>query len=278
MTMSSYWTSNFHFLTRRGTGRALAVSVLAVFFCGCNAFNPSFVALFQSPNSVSNETLPNAPGHVVVAVNNQTEIDERLLRYLTSLGVDAKTMRPRIRLRVRITYVDQSFIVWEFVSGSGDLIDPAFIAQADPDLNQTELNNTVAVCNVARVELEPGTNVEVFLPVKIIQYQLVQTNNQGGQTVTTFQQRGFITPKFWPLQIDTVNDTGITLQRNIGVRDVLSPVPNVICGSIVVITVKGALAVPFLDPVSADVPSVDQDDLATVSRIAGRYEFVVTVQ
>jgi len=261
----------------------LAVSGLAVLVCGCNAFNSSFLALFPSSNAAINETLPNAPGHVVVAVNNQTEVDDRLQEFLyPKLGLsdsELATLKPRVRMRIRITYSDSSFQTVEFIVGSSNLVDPAFDAESVPDLNQNDLNNAVAICDVARVELEPGTNAEVFLPVEIIQYQLVQTNTQGGQTVTDFEQRGTLEPVFWPIQVDQADENRtVTLERNVGVRDVLSPVPNVICGSTVIITVNGILKVPFLDPVSPDVPSVDQDDLETVSRIGGRYEFVVTVQ
>lgn len=245
----------------------VAFGGLGVMLCGCTG----------------SASLPNAPGHVVIVFSNQTDIDERLLTFLKPklnlTDAQVRALRPRIRMRVRITYVDGTFQTVEFLEGSTNLVDPAFDAQSVPDLNQNDLNNTVVLCDVARVELEPRTNVEVYLPVEIIQYQLVESTGTGGDTVVTFEQRGALAPVFWPIQVDVVDEDGnVTLQRNVGVRDVPSPTPNVICGSVVVFTVQGTLAVPFLDVVSPDTPSVDQDDLATVSRIGGRYEFSVTVQ
>jgi hypothetical protein len=269
--------------SRRGTGLLLVFSGLTVLLCGCAALNPAFVNLFDPSGSSSFATLPNAPGHVVIAMSNQTEVDERLLDYLLPKmnlsDPEEQALRPRIRMRVRITYVDGTFQTVEFIDGSSNLVDPAFDAQSVPDLNQNDLNNAVVLCDVARVELEPGTNVEVYLPTEIIQYQLVESTGIGGDTVVTFEQRGILAPVFWPIQVNVVDEDGnVTLQRNVGVRDVPSPTPNVICGSVVVFTVQGSLAVPFLDVVSPDTPSVDQDDLETVSRIGGRYQFIVTVQ
>jgi len=256
---------------------------MGTLLCECTAFNPAFLNLFTTPGSAGFATIPNAPGHVVVGLGNETEIDERLLSFLApKLALSEsqlRALRPRLRMRIRITFVDGTFQTVEFVDGSSNLVDPAFDAQAFPDLNQNDLNNAVVLCDVARVELEPGTNVEVFIPVELIQYQLVEATNVGGGAVVTYQQRGTVTPQFRTLQVDQLDaDGNVTLQRNIGVRDVPTPTPNVICGSVVAITVKGTLAVPFLDVVSPSVPSYDIDDAATVAQIGGRYEFLVTVQ
>jgi hypothetical protein len=261
----------------------LVLCATGALLCECTAFNPAFVSLFSSNGSAGFATLPNAPGHVVIALANQTEIDERLLTFLASkitlTDAQKRALRPRLRMRLRVTYVDGTFQTLEFIDGSPNLVDPTFDAQAFPDLNQNDLNNAVVLCDVARVEVEPGTSIEVFIPVELLQYQLVLATNVGGGTVVTFQQRGTLAPQFRPLRIDDVDaDGNVTQQRNIGVRDVPSPTPNVICGSVVAITVKGTLAVPFLDPVSAGIPSYDSADAATIARIGGRYEFIVTVQ
>lgn len=283
MIVSFCSDSTLRVRTRRGFWLPLVFPGLAVLLCGgCDALNPAFVNLFAIEDSPSLATLPNAPGHVVVAVSNQTDIDERLLDFLLPklnlTAAEVQALRPRIRMQVRITYVDGTFQTVEFIDGSSNLVDPAFDAVSVPDLNQNALNNAVVLCDVARVELEPGTNVEVFLPVEIIQFELVESTGTGGNTVVTFEQRGTITPVFWGLQVDDVDENGNTLQRNIGIRDVPAPTPSVICGSVVVFTIQGTLAVPFLDVVSPDAPSVDQDDQATVARIGGRYQFIVTVQ
>ncbi len=280
MTVRCCLTSTHQPIVRRSL---LALCATGMLLCACTAFNPAFVNLFSSNGSAGFATLPNAPGHVVVALANQTEIDERLLTFLRPklnlTDAQARTLRPRIRMRLRVTYVDGTFQTLEFIDGSRNLVDPTFDAQAFPDLNQNDLNNAVALCDVARVEVEPGTSIEVFIPVELIQYQLVLATTVGGGNVTTFQQRGTLAPQFRSLQVDDVDaDGNVTLQRNIGVRDVPSPTPNVICGSVVAITVKGTLAVPFLDVVSASTPSYDIGDAATIARIGGRYEFIVTVQ
>ena len=271
--------------TRRPLGRRwlLALCATGMLACACTAFNPAFVNLFSSGGTSGFATLPNAPGHVVVALANQTEIDERLLSFLAPklnlTDAQKRALRPRIRMRLRVTYIDGTFQTLEFIEGSRNLVDPTFDAQAFPDLNQNDLNNAVVLCDVARVEVEPGTSIEVFIPVELLQYQLVETTSVGGGVTSGFQPRGTLLPQFRTLRTDDVDaDGNVTLQRNIGVRDVPSPTPNVICGSVVAITVKGTLAVPFLDVVSADKPSYDIDDAATVARIGGRFEFIVTVQ
>jgi len=269
---------------RRGIRSAAACCGLGVLLCGCSVLNPAFVNLFDSSGTSSLATLPNAPGHVVVALANQTEIDERLLAFLASkmslTDAQKRALRPRVRMRLRVTYVDGTFQTLEFIDGSRNLVDPSFDAQAFPDLNQNDLNNAVVLCDVAQVEVEPGTNIEVFLPVELIQYQLVEsTTTAGGTIFTDFQRRGSLPPQFRTLRIDEVDaDGNVTLQQNIGVRDVPSPTPNVICGSVVAITIKGTLAAPFLDVISPNTPSYDIDDAATIARIGGRYEFIVTVQ
>jgi len=259
----------------------LIFSGLTLLLCGCDWLNPAFVSVFDTPGRQGRVSLPNAPGHVVVAFSNQTEIDESLLNYLLPkldlTAAEVLKLKPRIRMRVRITYIDQSFEVVEFQSGSTNLVDPAFAAVSAPDLNESDFTNFVATCDVASVQQEPGTNIEVFIPVEMIGYQLVETTAPGGQTVTDFQPRSNIAPRFRALGIDEVNEDGdLILQRNIGVRYTLSPVPNVICGSVVVITVQGTLAVPF--QITPDAPSFDQDDLATVAQIGGRYKIIVILQ
>ncbi len=257
-------------------------STVALLLCGCSAFNPAFINLFESADAPSLATLPNAPGHVVIAFVNRTVLDEELLQYLAPrlqlTEAQQSALRPRLRMRVRVTYVDGSFRTIEFVDGSRDLIDRGFDSQAFPDLNQNDLNNTVVLCDVASVQIEPGSNIEVFIPVELKEFELVETTGPGGQTVNDFEQRAVVPPQFRPLRVDEVDTDGnVTLQRNIGVRDVPSPAPNVICGSVVAIFVDGVLAVPFLEGESSD-PSLDRADAPTVAGIGGRYEITVAVQ
>lgn len=266
----------------RTRGRGL-FAALGIFLCGCNAFNPAFVDLISPADGSSLVTLTNPPGHVVVSVLNRTTVDEQLLNYLApKMGLtddELRALTPRIRMRLRITYVDGSFQTIEFVTGSPNLVDPEFNAQAVPDLNQNDRDNAVVLCDVALIELEPGTNVEVFMPVALEQWELVETNNQGGGVDQEFQLRGEIAPQFRALQVDDTDEDGnVILLRNMGVRDVPSPTPNVICGSVVAVLIDGALTVPFLSQANTTNPSFDVDDEETEAGIGGRYEFGVSVQ
>lgn len=260
--------------------RALAACSLVL--VGCDALNPAFVNLLNPSGSAGIPTLENAPGHVIVSVINSAEVDERLLDFLeTRLDLteaEKQSLRPRIRMRVRITFVDGSQQVVEFVTGSQGLIDPAFQAQAFPDLNQNDLNNVVALCDVARVEVDPASAIEVFIPVQLNAYELVESEMEGGVVQRSFELREQIPPQFRVLAVDQVDEDGnVTLRRNIGVRDVPSPVADLPCGINVAIVISGVLAVPFLENVDP-APSFDRDDEATVGSIGGRYEFRVSVQ
>jgi len=251
--------------------------------CGCTALNPAFVDLIDGGNGSSFVTIPNPPGHVVVTVVNRTTVDEQLLTYLTAQpGFPAAgntVLRPRIRMRLRVTYSDGTFQTMEFITGSKNLIDPAFGTQAVPDLNQNDLDNVVVLCDVASVTVEPGSAIEVFVPAALQQYELVQTQNPLGGVDPTLQRRNLIPPQFRALQVDDVDADGNTLlRRNIGVRDAPAPTPNVVCGSVVAVIVDGVLSVPFLAGVDVNAPSYDINDANTVAGIGGRYEFLVTVQ
>jgi len=266
--------------TRTTLGFAVAINTLGAM--GCTAFNPAFVNLLGGGIAESLATIPNPPGHVVVALVNSAEIAEALVSQveagLPDLTPDElANLHPRVRLRVRITFVDGTFQTLEMISGSRDFVDASFNAEALPDLNQNDLSNVVVQCDVAQIGLEPGSNIEVFIPVRQQGYQLVETEAQGGTLTTTFQPRQAFLPQFWPLAIDDVDGDGnIVLKRNIDARDQLTPTTNVVCGSVVAINMSGVLSVPF--QINADEPSFDQDDEQTVASIGGRYEFRVTVR
>jgi hypothetical protein len=258
------------------------VLVAGMALAGCGALNPSFVNLLDPDGSQGFQTVNNAPGHLVVSVINNAEIDERLLDYLETLTTfseaEERALRPRVRMRLRVTFVDGSFQTIEFITGSPNLIDPAFSAQAFPDLNQNDLSNAVVLCDVASVQMEPGTTVEVFVPVELTGFELVEISGEGGQVTLEFQPRQRTPPQFLALQTDDVDEDGnVVLQRNIGARDVPGAVIGLSCGSVVAIVINGVLSVPFLTGVS-DAPSFDIGDDATVATIGGRYEFVATVQ
>jgi hypothetical protein len=242
--------------------------------------------LFDSTGGAAFTSIENAPGHVVVTFVNNATVDERLLAFLESADggglvfgdAERQTLRPRLRMRVRLTYTDGTFQVVEFIDGSSELVSPTFNAQSIPDLNQNDLNTVVASCDVAAVFVEPGTAIDVFVPVPLNAYELVETTGTGGNVTTEFQLRETIPPQFNVLEADDVdNDGNVTVRRNVGIRDVPSPTFNLLCGTVVAIVVDGVLAVPFLDGVD-DSPSFDRDDPNTSGGIGGRYEFVVTVR
>ena len=96
--------------------------------------------------------------------------------------------------------------------------------------------------------------------------------------MSTFEPRTRTAPQFQALQVDDVDEDGDTiLRRNVDIRDTVTSISSLQCGSVVGIIVSGTLTVPFLDGVSDD-PSYDQDDEPTVAGIGGRYAFRVSVQ
>lgn len=275
--------------TRRGflsapriLGQALVVACL--FFGGCDAFNPAFVSLVSPDGGTSFSSLENVPGHVVIAFINNAQMDERLIEYLRGPGgvslTDAEwqSIRPRIRFRVQVTFANGTTMPIEFVDGS-PVIDARFNAEIFPDLNRNTLNNVTLTCDVARVEILPGSQIEVFMPVELLQYERRDVTDARGiviQTDFTIDER--IQPTFRQLEIDTLDaDGNVIVNRNIDVRDVPAPVTQLFCGSVIAIIMEGELDAPFLTGVD-DNPSYDRDDAATVNTIGGFHKFTVTVR
>ena len=234
---------------------------------GCGAFNSSFLSALDPSGVGFGATTDNPPGYVVVTFANNAQVDEQLLAFLESGEggglplTDAQriALRPRVKMTVRITFTDNSFTDIEFVDGSSVLVEQRFAAQSAPDLNQNELNNIVAVCEVQSVALRPGSPIEVFIPVELRQLQLVEVAGPGGQTIPDFQQRGVISPRFRNLQIDGAGGDGQITRLNIGIEDLPSPIQNPLCGSFIGITLDGTLSVPFHAD-GGGFPSYDQDD------------------
>lgn len=263
---------------------ALAVSLLGA--GSCSAFNPAFVDVVAPGGAAS--TIDNAPGHVVIQFVNNAEVDERLIAYITSddggdldlTDLERRQLRPRVRLRVQVTFTDGSINIVEFVDGSARLVDQAFDVTALPDLNQNDFSNAVVLCDVARVEIAPQTDIDVFVPVPLVQYEIVEVVDANDIVVgVTAVAREVSAPQFRPLQVDQTDaDGNVLVRRNIGVRDVPSPIPEPLCGSVVTIVMNGVLSVPFLDEFGIEVPSFDQNDDSSVGGIGGRYEFVVGVR
>ncbi len=255
---------------RQPAGRmSVLVCCVALGLGGCNAFNPAFLALLDPSGSGGLSTIPNSPGHVVITFANNADVDERVVAALENSGLELpEAVKPRFRLRVRVTFTDGSSQLIEFIDGSAELIDPTFNAQSEPDLNQNDLNTLVVVCDVARVEVVDP--IEVFVPLTWSVFEFVEPTglNEG-----FFRELRTETPRFVALETDDVDeDLNTLLQRNIGVRDAPAPVDNPLCGSIVAITVNGVLSVPFFE----GDPGYDTIDARSAASLGGRYEFAVT--
>ena len=268
----------------RLTRRPLAVGLLTAFLGGCSAFNPAFVDLIAPGEANTFVTLDPAPGHVVIAFVNNAVMGEQLIGYLDGPGgmnftdEERRNLRPRIRARVRVTFVDGAQAAFEFIEGTRDVIDQRQTAFSVPDLSANDHNNAVVLCNVAVVEFLQGS-VEVFMPVELDVYELVDVNAGIGQINSEFRLREQIPPVFRPLQVDDIDADGNTiLVRNVGVREVPGPVVSPICGTVVTITLTGTLTAPFLTGpgVEGNDPSYDRDDDPTEAAIGGQYEFVVS--
>lgn len=255
----------------------------ALLLAGCGSiFNPAFTDLIDS--SGQSATLNNTSGHVVIAFVNNAEVDEGLVDYLTSSGglnltnAERRSLRPRIRMRLLVTFANNNTNSFEVVSGSKSLIDQNFDAEAFPDLNQNDLDNVVVLCDVARVEVDQNSPIEVFVPVQMIEYQSREIETQEGGTTLVYETVQTINPQFRSLQADQTDADGNTLLRaNIDIRDLPGPVVNPGCGGVVTVVLNGVLSVPFLTGVDDD-PSYDGNDAATVAGIGGRYEFMISVR
>lgn len=262
---------------------------------GCSSiFNPSFINLVATPvvdstGRVPSITLDNAPGHVPVVFINNTRFDQNLLDYFQSIGIDTSddNLRPRVRVRTDIRYVNGNTITLEFIDGSDivqNSVQTSEGAQQNPlvprDLVENDLTNIVAICDVSIVQPgggidEAGTSVEVFVPAFLKEVQIVVND-----LVTTRELNETIQPQFVALQQDEVDDNrNIILQRNFDIRDAPVPATNLLCGSVVGFTLSGTLRVPFVqDELGAVVPGYLDTDTAAQASIPGRFEFITNVR
>ncbi len=248
--------------------------VLLLSTAGCGALNPSFVQMFNPDAS----TLDNAPGHLVIGLVNNAEVDERLIAYLESAqggslmlsDAEKQQLRPRIRFRVEVTYRDGQTALIEFVNGSANLVQPGFEAEAEADLSQNDLDNVVVICDVALVQIVPP--IEVFIPVELTTFEFEEPTDANPGV---FRETGTIDPQFTELLEDEVDEDGnTTLRRNFGIRDGPAPAENPLCGSVITIVLDGTLSVPFFQ----DVPGFDVADAESAASVGGRYEFRISLQ
>ena len=270
---------------RRGQRMApQSLLILAGLVCvassGCSAFSPAFLDVVDPTGQSS--TLPPAPGFVIIAFSNNATIDERLINYLISEDLPAgrtglvlsdlqrRSLRPRMRFRVLVTFLDGTDQVIEFVDGSR-VVDPRFAAQSAPDLDQLDFDNAVVLCDVARVGFLDSTPIEVFVPAAVQVWRFLPATDTRQDS---FRLEGSIAPAFRTLVVDTEAQPG-----NIGARDVPAALDNPLCGAVVTIVVEGVLDVPFLNIAEAEGnPSYDISDTDTAGRIGGRYDFTISVR
>lgn len=261
-------------------------AVLSFLGCGGAGLNPAFVSLFD-PTGTS-ATLDNAPGHVIIAFVNNVTIDDRLLEYLEGAGgvpltdEQKEDLHPLIRATIFVTFTDQTTLQLEAVAGDPNLVEVGFAGPSvTDDTIPAEVFTRVGICDVASVTLVTE-ETEVFIPVEITAFQLIQiTNDSGNITGNEFEPRTRTPPQFRPLQIDDVDDNfNLVTLRNVDIRDVPSQVANPVCGAVIGIVLEGTLSVPFLERngvVISDAPSFDQDDEPTIAAIGGRYQFNVGI-
>ncbi|NOS99552.1 MAG: hypothetical protein HOP29_02880 [Phycisphaerales bacterium] len=249
-----------------------------VAFTACDAFNPAFLDVL-GPSVVAPRG-PDSAGHVVIAFRNDATFDERVLDSLVAAGLDEalltdQTLRPRVRLLLRITFVDQNTLDVEFNDGSSTVIDPLVDPRDFPDLLQTPQNNLVVQCDVARVDLL--TLPSVFVPTA---FEITRID-PGDENTPPFRVRNQIIPaQFEQLQLDTVDQFGNTVVlRNINTRDAPAPAISPNCGSVVTLTLSGQLSLPFeRNFVGVDLPGVLITDLARLAASPGRFRLTVGIR
>jgi hypothetical protein len=262
---------------------AFLLAIAGIGLSGCGVFSSSFSSLLDGGTGAI-ATIENAPGHLVIAFVNSAEVDELLLSYLESADggslvlteVERRQLRPRVRLRATVTFADGTPLAVEFASGSTKLVEPRFAATAQTELNQSDVTNSVVACDVNRVEVQVNT-VEVFVPAEWRTFTFVDPT----ETMPGFlQEAGRDGPEFVPLQVDDVDATTLTatVQRNISIRDLPSPVDNPTCGAVVTIQLSGVMSVPFIASPDGVVPGFDVIDTNRAASLGGRFEFQVAIQ
>ena len=265
-------------LASRRTATAIMVATLCgLTVTGCDALNPGFIDVIAGDAAADFAQMDNAPGHVIITFINNTEIDEQIIAYLETQGwggdltpAEKQALSPRVRARARVTFANDEQTDIEFVTGSPDVIEPGFGAFAVPDVAGNDLDHTVVLCDVARVELFPES-IEVFMPVELTVYELVETDFS-----TFWVIQAQIAPRFRPLDVDTVDaNMNVVVSRNISIRNLPAPVDTPRCGAVIAIVMDGALTVPFF---RGNAPSYDSSDRFSAGTVGGRYEFLVSIQ
>lgn len=296
------------FITRalRRPLRCLAAALLLVGAGGCaSAFNPSFVELFDESGTGQNASVENATGHVPILFVNRLQYSQQLTAWLQELNqerrlggleteaTDLSFLRPRVRMRVQVTWDNGETAEYEFIDGDGvfeierreeeDIDADVPPTPVDPNLTENTLTRFVGACDVGRVEvvLDP----QVFNPV-FVRTLRVEVGDLAQETRVLVATAN---PQFEPILPDEVDDNlNVTLARNYNFREAPAPAINLTCGSVVGIVIGGTVDVPFTQPEDdpedpfiaeqASVPGFLETNTTAEARIPGRFEFLVSVR
>ncbi len=261
-----------------------ASAALFALMLGCDnailrsALNPGFVDVV-GPGIAGQPTGPTSPGHVVVAFRNDTVFDEQLLNFLVQEGLDPILLddpeaRPRVAVRVRLSFPNDEELEVEFVDGSSTIVSPEVDITQFPDLTRNEQDNLVVQCDVVQVELVELPRIFVPSPLEILELD----ENEFGRAFPVLVDT--IPPQFELLERDEVDQNGnTTLQRNFDIRDVPGPAIGPNCGSVVTIVLSGTLRLPFR--VNADnelVPAYFDTEMREIATVPGRYQLIVGIR
>ena len=254
------------------------VAGVALVVPGCDAFNPAFLDVLGT--DVVSPVGPDSSGHVVVAFRNDTVFDERLLQALVNQGLDPELLltpelRPRIRLRVLVTFINDQQLDIEFNDGSSTIITPLVDSANFPDLTRPEKTNFVGQCDVARVNIVGLPSIFVPIPFSTIRIDPGDENTPPFRVRVTTQE-----PEFVALEADQVDELGNSiLLRNIGIRELPGPAIGPNCGSVISIVVSGTLRVPFVvNEFGEEVPGSLNTDINALEAAPGRFQIDVGVQ
>lgn len=260
----------------------LLALALCVALPGCDALNPAFIDFVGTnfDGITVQPQGPTSPGHVVIAFRNDTVFDEALLQSLINAGLDPaltelENLRPRIRILVRITFVNGEQLQLEFNDGSSTIVHPAVNVLNFPDLTRTERNNVVVQCDVARVELI--TLPSVFVPIFFETLRI----DPGDENTAPFRvQLNTAPPQFVALREDDTDQFGNTLiLRNIDIRDRPAPAVGPNCGSVVTITIAGTLRAPFeINEFGLLVPGVLTTNFRGIAAHPGRFSINIGIR
>lgn len=256
--------------------------MLSLTLVSCDALNPSFVEVIGGQPEG-----PVSRGHVAVVLANGTTFDPQLLEFMVAEGLDPSvlnnpTLRPRIRVRIMISFTNGGSTTVELVEGTPGIIQGGFDPSAFTDVTEGDLNNFVVQCDVSRVDV---LSAEVFVPVEFRSFREDDTNLivVGGVLQNQFVVDQTLQPQFVQLQRDTLDDLGnVLVRRNFDVREAPAPALELLCGTVVGLELRGRLDVPFftglVEGVQQTVPGVDVQDVAGLASHPGRFEFQTSVR